>query len=178
MAHSAAKAAGSSFAFKAICGITLLWMATGPLFHWSDTWQLVINTVTNIVSMLMVFLIQNTQNRESSALQLKIDELLRAVRGAKNEFINLEDLNEDDLKRLKERYAAMAVLARGQSNSPSGEIDPANPIVGTDSGRHCSLLSCQFKRAHVQSCRVAPDVFTAQLVGVIAHRLPARAIAK
>jgi low affinity Fe/Cu permease len=113
----------------AICGITLLWMATGPLFHWSDTWQLVIDTVTNIVSMLMVFLIQNTQNRESSAFQLKIDELLRAVRGAQNAFINLEDLSEEDLNRLKERYAAIAVRARGESNLPSGEIEPGS---GTD----------------------------------------------
>ena len=70
MAQSTARAAGSSYAFIAICGITLVWLVTGPLFHWSDTWQLIINTVTNIVSMLMVFLIQNTQNRESSALQL------------------------------------------------------------------------------------------------------------
>jgi low affinity Fe/Cu permease len=124
MAQSTAKAAGSSSAFMAICGITLLWMVTGPLFHWSDTWQLVINTVTNIVSMLMVFLIQNTQNRESSALQLKIDELLRAVRGAQNAFINLEDLSEDDLNHLKERYAGIAVRARGESNLPSGEIEP------------------------------------------------------
>jgi low affinity Fe/Cu permease len=113
MAQSAAKVAGSSSAFIAICAITLVWMLTGPIFHWSDTWQLVINSVTNIVSMLMVFLIQNTQNREGSALQLKIDELLRAVRGAQNTFINLEDLNEDDLKQLKEQYAAMAVRARG-----------------------------------------------------------------
>src|SRR3984885_10858772 len=99
MAQSAAKGAGSSYAFIAICGITLVWMVTGPLFHWSDTWQLVINTVTNIVSMLMVFLIQNTQNREGAALQLKMDELLRAVRGAQNTFIKIEDLNEDDLNR-------------------------------------------------------------------------------
>jgi low affinity Fe/Cu permease len=125
MAQNTAKAAGSSSAFMAICGITLLWMVTGPLFQWSDTWQLVINTVTNIVSMLMVFLIQNTQNRESSALQLKIDELLRAVRGAQNAFINLEDLNEDDLNRLKERYTALAVRAREESNLPSEEIGPA-----------------------------------------------------
>jgi len=129
MAQIAAKAAGSSSAFMAICGITLLWMATGPLFHWSDTWQLVINTVTNIVSMLMVFLIQNTQNREGTALQLKIDELLRAVRGAQNAFINLENLGEEDLNRLKERYAAIAVRAREKSDPPSGEIDPAS---GTD----------------------------------------------
>jgi low affinity Fe/Cu permease len=101
-------------------------MVTGPLFHWSDTWQLIINTVTNIVSMLMVFLIQNTQNRESSALQLKIDELLRAVRGAQNAFINLEDLSEDDLNRLKERYSAIATRARGESNLPSGESEPTS----------------------------------------------------
>ena len=75
---------------------------TGPILHWSDTWQLVINTVTNIVSMLMVFVIQNTQNRESSALQLKIDELLRAVKGAQNTFINLEELSEGDLNDLKQ----------------------------------------------------------------------------
>src|SRR5579862_4128528 len=124
MAQSTAKAAGSSSAFIAICAITLIWMVTGPVFNWSDTWQLVINTVTNIVSMLMVFLIQNTQNRESSALQLKMDELLRAVRGAQNAFINLEDLSDDDLNRLKERYAAIAVRARGESNLPSGEGEP------------------------------------------------------
>ena len=124
MAQSTARAAGSSSAFIAICAITLVWLVTGPLFHWSDTWQLIINTVTNIVSMLMVFLIQNTQNRESSALQLKLDELLRAVRGAQNAFINLEDLSDDDLNRLKERYAAIAVRARGESNLPSGEGEP------------------------------------------------------
>src|ERR1700683_41262 len=118
MAQSTAKAAGSSSAFIAICGITLLWMVTGPLFHWSDTWQLVIHTVTTIVSMLMVFLIQNTQNRESSALQLKIDELLRAVRGAQNAFINLEDLDEENLGRLKERYAAIAAYARESAAAP------------------------------------------------------------
>jgi low affinity Fe/Cu permease len=115
MAQNTAKAAGSSSAFIAICAITLAWMVTGPLFYWSDTWQLVINTVTNIVSMLMVFLIQNTQNRESSALQLKLDELLRSVRGAQNAFINLENLNEDDLRRLKEQYSAIAERARGES---------------------------------------------------------------
>jgi low affinity Fe/Cu permease len=99
----------------AICAITLAWLVSGPLFHWSDTWQLVINTVTNIVSMLMVFLIQNTQNRESAALQLKVDELLRAVSGAQNAFINLEELTEEDLERLKERYAALAERARRKS---------------------------------------------------------------
>ena len=126
MAQSAARAAGSSSAFIGICAITLVWMVTGPLFHWSDTWQLVINTVTNIVSMLMVFLIQNTQNREGSALQLKMDELLRAVRGAQNAFINIENLSEDDLMRLKVRYSAIAERARADVNMPSGDTQPAS----------------------------------------------------
>src|ERR1700730_7268436 len=118
MAQKTAKLAGSSSAFAAICLITLVWLVTGPIFHWSDTWQLVINTVTNIVSMLMVFIIQNTQNRESSALQLKVDELLRAVQGAHNTFINLEELSEEDLNDLKQKFAALAKRARlkaGQS---------------------------------------------------------------
>ena len=115
MAQRTAKIAGSSLAFIAICGITLGWLISGPIFHWSDTWQLVINTVTNIVSMLMVFLIQNTQNRESSAQQLKLDELLRAVRGAQNSFINLEGLTDKDLGSIKERYAALAEQARLKS---------------------------------------------------------------
>lgn len=102
----------------AVCLMTLAWLISGPLFHWSDTWQLVINTLTSIISMLMVFLIQNTQNRESTALQLKVDELLRAVRGAQNSFINLEELTEEDLLRIKERYAALAEKARRKSGLP------------------------------------------------------------
>lgn len=97
LAEQASKATGSSTAFLAVCVLTVLWLASGPVFAWSDTWQLIINTFTNIVSMLMIFLIQNTQNRESTALQLKVDELLRAVRGAQNAFINLEALSEEDL---------------------------------------------------------------------------------
>src|SRR5580704_9636962 len=115
MAQTAARVTGSSSAFITVCGLTLLWLASGPVFRWSDTWQLVINTVTNIVSMLMIFLIQNTQNRDSTALQLKVDELLRAVRGAQNAFINLEGLKEEDLTLLKERYAALAASARSES---------------------------------------------------------------
>jgi len=125
MAQNTAKAAGSSPAFLAICLVTLLWMVTGPLFHWSDTWQLIINTFTNIVSMLMVFLIQNTQNRESSALQLKVDELLRAVRGAQNTFINLETLTQEDLETLKQKYAALAERARTESGVGKDLPDPS-----------------------------------------------------
>jgi low affinity Fe/Cu permease len=129
MAQKAAKATGSSPAFLTVCLLTLLWLVSGPFFHWSDTWQLVINTVSNIVAMLMLFLIQNTQNRESAALQLKADELLRAVRGAQNAFINLEELSEEDLIIIKERYARMAELARarsGMSSSPGPSAEEAS----------------------------------------------------
>jgi low affinity Fe/Cu permease len=126
MAQKAAKATGSSPAFLTVCLITLIWLASGPLFHWSDTWQLIINTVSNIVAMLMLFLIQNTQNRESAALQLKADELLRAVRGAQNAFINLEELSEEDLLIIKERYAKMAELARAREGIASpAAVTPA-----------------------------------------------------
>ena len=125
-AQKAAKVTGSSPAFLTVCLLTLVWLGSGPLFHWSDTWQLVINTVSNIVAMLMLFLIQNTQNRESAALQLKADELLRAMRGAQNAFINLEELSEEDLIRIKERYAKMAELARERSGMTSLSDPPAN----------------------------------------------------
>jgi len=119
IAQRAAKITGSSAAFLAVCLLTVLWLASGPVLHWSDTWQLIINTISNIVAMLVLFLIQNTQNRESAALQLKVDELLRAMRGAQNAFINLEELSEEDLLRIKERYAKMAEIARAKSGMPS-----------------------------------------------------------
>jgi low affinity Fe/Cu permease len=128
MAQRASKVTGSSPAFITVCALTLLWLASGPLFKWSDTWQLIINTLTNIVSMLMIFLIQNTQNRESAALQLKVDELLRAVRGAQNAFINLEELSEEDLIRIKERYAKLAENARAKSGMPECPSPPSAEI--------------------------------------------------
>lgn len=128
MAQRTAKATGSSPAFLTVCLLTLIWLLSGPLFHWSDTWQLVINTISNIVAMLMLFLIQNTQNRESAALQLKADELLRAMRGAQNAFINLEDLSEEDLVRLKERYALLAERARAKAGMPAAPGEAAADI--------------------------------------------------
>jgi low affinity Fe/Cu permease len=136
MAQNTAKLAGSSSAFVAICLITSVWLVTGPIFHWSDTWQLVINTVTNIVSMLMVFVIQNTQNRESSALQLKVDELLRAVRGAQNTFINLEELSEEDLNELKDKSAAMAESARQKAGQAGAPVRAASRTRKLVAGSH------------------------------------------
>ena len=89
-------------AFMVAAAIILTWAVTGPVFHWSDTWQLVINTGTTIVTFLMVFLIQNAQNRDASAIQAKLDELIRAVQGARNEFIGIEHLTEMELRAILE----------------------------------------------------------------------------
>lgn len=95
---------GSATVFLSAFGVVLLWALTGPVFGFSDTWQLVINTGTTIVTFLMVFLIQNTQNRDSKAVQLKLDELIRATKGARNQYVVLEDLNDDDLDELNHEF--------------------------------------------------------------------------
>lgn len=103
---------GSTTGFALAVAVVLVWGATGPLFHYSDTWQLVINTGTTIVTFLMVFLIQRSQNRESQAVQLKLNELLAAVRGASNRLIAIEDLSEDELRALQQRFVLLAELAK------------------------------------------------------------------
>ncbi len=94
--------------------IILLWAVSGPLFHFSDTWQLVINTGTTIVTFLMVFLIQNTQNRDTEALQIKLDELLRAVGAARNTMIDLEELDDEELEAIREDYLKLARNAKAK----------------------------------------------------------------
>ena len=107
-----AHATGHPLAFVLAVLLIAVWLITGPLFHFSDTWQLVINTGTTIVTFLMVFLIQNTQNRDSAAVQLKLDELIRAVAGAHTARLDLKELAEGDLERLRGRYQAVARRAR------------------------------------------------------------------
>ena len=104
--------AGRPAAFLAAAGIVLAWAVTGPLFGFSDTWQLVINTGTTVVTFLMVFLIQNTQNRDASAMQIKLDELIRAVRGAHNSLLDLEQLDDEELESIRRRYEQLARDAR------------------------------------------------------------------
>ena len=111
-AHASATAVGSPFAFLLGVLVIVVWAVTGPAFGYSDTWQLVINTGTTIVTFLMVFLIQNTQNRESKAVQLKLDEIIRAQAGAHNTLLNLEELDEAELDAMHKRYCAMAERAR------------------------------------------------------------------
>jgi low affinity Fe/Cu permease len=105
-------AAGHPLAFSLALAVVLAWAATGPIFGFSDTWQLVINTGTTIVTNLMVFLIQNTQNREGAAVQLKLDELIRSADGAHNALLDIEELGEHDLNRIRAQYEQLARSAR------------------------------------------------------------------
>lgn len=108
----ASRTAGRPSTFIAAVGIILLWAITGPLFDFSDTWQLVINTSTTIITFLMVFLIQNTQNRDAEAVQIKLDELLRAVETARTTMIDLEELDDEELDAIREDYLKLARRAR------------------------------------------------------------------
>jgi len=105
--------------------VIAVWLVTGPLFRFSDTWQLVINTGTTIVTFLMVFLIQNTQNRDTEAIQVKLDELIRATQGAHNALLDLEELEEDKLDAFRTRYQALAGAARAQLDR--GDLDTGTP---------------------------------------------------
>jgi len=103
--------------------IVLIWVISGPLFHFSDTWQLVINTGTTIITFLMVFLIQNTQNRDTEAIQVKLDELIRATNGAHNALLDLEELEEEELDAFKAKYEALASTARDRLNRGVEDTD-------------------------------------------------------
>jgi len=106
-ARKSAAVLGTAWAFIGALIIIAVWALTGPVFHFSDTWQLVINTGTTIVTFLMVFLIQNTQNRDAKAMHLKLDELIRAVQGARNRLVDLEKLSDEELKQLEEQFTRL-----------------------------------------------------------------------
>jgi low affinity Fe/Cu permease len=126
----AARAAGHPLAFVLVGGIVIVWLISGPLFGFSDTWQLVINTGSSIVTFLMVFLIQNTQNRDSAAIHIKLDELIRAIEGAHNALLNLEELDQTELDRIRADYLKLAQAARKElrgNNSGTPEVpQPGN----------------------------------------------------
>jgi low affinity Fe/Cu permease len=114
-AHNwAARITGRPITFTLAVALIAAWMITGPIFHFSDTWQLVINTATTIVTFLMVFVIQNTQNRDTEAMQVKLDELIRATKGAHNALLDLEELEEDQLDQFRARYETLACEARNE----------------------------------------------------------------
>ncbi len=123
LAKWTARATGRPAAFVLAALIVLTWAITGPLFHFSDTWQLVINTGTTIATFLMVFLIQNTQNRDAEAVQIKLDELIRATTGAHNALLDLEELEQDQLDQVKQNYCLLAARARAERAAGKGDTD-------------------------------------------------------
>jgi low affinity Fe/Cu permease len=127
LAKGAARFCGRPPVFVVAVGVIIVWLVTGPLFGFSDTWQLVINTGTTIVTFLMVFLIQNTQNRDTEAIQLKLDELIRSTKGAHNALLDLEELADETLDAFRARYQALAGAARAELSrglDDTGTPDP------------------------------------------------------
>jgi len=129
-ANRASHLAGHPGTFVTAVVMIALWAASGPAFGFSDTWQLAVNTATTVITFLMVFLIQNTQNRDSQALHLKLDELIRSHQGAHNALLDLEELSAHDLARFRNRYLALASRARAELQS--GRPDTGIPDVAQD----------------------------------------------
>ncbi len=126
-AKAASRFCGRPRTFALALAVIATWIVTGPIFHFSDTWQLVINTGTTIITFLMVFLIQNTQNRDTEAIQIKLDELIRATQGAHNALLDLEELEEDALDAFRRRYQVLASMARqdlGLGRRDTGTPEP------------------------------------------------------
>ena len=114
---------GRPIALSTAFAIIVLWLITGPIFGYSDTWQLIINTGTNVITFLMVFLIQNSQNRDTQAIQIKLDELIRATQGAHVALLNLEELSEEELSEIRKDYGRLADIARGQIAQGGSDTD-------------------------------------------------------
>ncbi|AET90894.1 hypothetical protein BYI23_B002870 [Burkholderia sp. YI23] len=131
--NALAQLAGRASTFVIAVALVVVWGLSGPFFHFSDTWQLVINTSTTIVTFLMVFLIQNTQNRDTAAMQIKLDELIRAMDKAHNALLDLEELDEKELAVFRKRYEKLAQEARDNFRSASSDIEM--PSFGRDGDR-------------------------------------------
>ncbi len=134
VANGLSRFAGKATTFTVAVGLVILWAAVGPVFGFSDTWQLVINTSTTIITFLMVFLIQNTQNRDTAAMQTKLDELIRAVDAANNALLDLEELDEADIAKIREPYEELAKTAREQVG-----LGASRQQVDEDGGRPTEL---------------------------------------
>ena len=121
-ARTVVRSSGHPTAFGLAICIIVIWALTGPFFHFGNTWLLFIDTVANIITFLMIFLIRNAQNRESEAVQLKLDELIRATKSAHNSLLDIEELSEEDLKRIKARFEQLARSARAESGEGQKEM--------------------------------------------------------
>lgn len=124
---SFAKLTGKSLTFILAIIMIIVWLISGPYFDFSNTWQLVINTTTTIITFIMVFVIQNTQNRDTEAMQVKLDELIRATQGAHNALLDLEELEEDEIDMFREEYETLARKAREELEA--GELDTNIPSI-------------------------------------------------
>jgi low affinity Fe/Cu permease len=116
LARRASVALGSPTAFLSACGVVVVWALTGPIFGYSDAWQLVINTGTTVITFLMIFLVQNTQNRDARALHLKIDELIRSLNAARNRLIDLEECSDQELEALERQFRALRAAEERRSD--------------------------------------------------------------
>jgi low affinity Fe/Cu permease len=123
-AKATARWCGHPATFTLSLLLCVVWAAVGPIFHFSDTWQLVINTATTVLTFLVVFLIQNTQNRDAAAIHLKLDELIRAVHGAQNRMVDLEDATDEELQALQDRFAGIAAKAKTGSDPEASHGSP------------------------------------------------------
>jgi low affinity Fe/Cu permease len=130
-AHFISSATGSPAAFMVAAGAIVLWALSGPLFGFSDTWQLVVNTTTTIVTFLMVFVIQNTQNRDTVAMQIKLDEMIRVTKGARNALLDLEELDESELEKVREDYERLAQ----KEKSVDKRLTPTKTVSGKPAAR-------------------------------------------
>ena len=135
-AKGTSRAAGRPAAFAIAFGVVAIWGVTGPIFNFSDTWQLMINTGTTIVTFLMVFLIQHTQNRDAEAVQVKLDELIRVTEGAHNVLLDLEDADDEQLEKIRSAYAGLAEQARQARNSGQPDTDSPEVDAGQPDGKH------------------------------------------
>jgi len=128
-AHKTSQIVGTSWAFILAVLIIFVWGVTGPMFRYSDTWQLVINTGTTIITFLMVFLIQNTQNRDAKAIHLKLDELIKGVKGARTGFVNLEELSDKELERLQQEFAKLRKRTNHKDHKKKAQLSEYKDVV-------------------------------------------------
>jgi len=127
LAKKTSQLSGRPVVFAIAASVIVAWLATGPVFGFSDTWQLIVNTGTTIITFLMVFLIQNTQNRDTAAIQVKLDELIRATKGAHNALLDLEELEEAELEAFLKKYQMLAAAARQEISRGTADTDSPEP---------------------------------------------------
>jgi low affinity Fe/Cu permease len=158
LARRATTWTGTSWAFASAVGVIIIWALTGPFFRFADTWQLVINTGTTIVTFIMVFLIQRSQNKDAQAVHLKLNELVAALEGASSRLINVEDLTEDEVRTLHRHYQGLVILAKRESTlTHSHSIEEAEVRHRRKARRGPASLAVTPRASHEPPARVSAD---------------------